>query len=55
AQARRRAERDPKGEEILAAVEELLNYQYAPAAKAVATKEKAKAMKAPEKPAEQPA
>lgn len=55
AQARRRAERDSKGEEILAAVEELLNYQYAPAAKAVATKEKAKAIKAPEKPAEQPA
>jgi hypothetical protein len=36
----------------LAALEELLNYQYGPAAKALATREKTKA---PEKPAEQPA
>lgn len=53
AQARRRAERDPKGEEILAALEELLEYHYGPAAKAVATREKAKEPKepkAPEKP-----
>jgi hypothetical protein len=55
AQSRRRAERDSNGEEILAALEELLDYQYGPAAKAVATKEKAKEAKAPEKPAEQPA
>ena len=55
AQGRRRAERDPKGEEILAALEELLTYQYGPAAKALATKEKAKGTKVSEKPAELPA
>jgi hypothetical protein len=62
AQARRRAERDPNGTEILAALEELLDYQYGPAAKAIATKIKAKktpkapeAPEAPEAPAEHPA
>jgi hypothetical protein len=55
AQARRRAERDPNGAEILAAAEELLDYQYGPAAKAIATKIKAKQNpKAPEAPAEHP-
>jgi hypothetical protein len=43
AQARRRAERDPKGAEILGPLEDLLAYQLAPAKKATATKEKAKA------------
>jgi hypothetical protein len=43
AMARRRSERDPKGAEILAALQELLDYHYGPAAKALATKEKAKA------------
>jgi hypothetical protein len=54
AQARRRAERDPHGAEILAALEELLDYQYGPAAKGAATRVKAKEVKAPEKPAEHP-
>jgi hypothetical protein len=40
AQARRRAERDPKGAEILGPLDDLLDYQYGPARKAVATKEK---------------
>jgi hypothetical protein len=43
AQARRRAERDPNGAAILAPLEDLLDFQYGPAAKAVATKEKGKA------------
>lgn len=43
AQARRRAERDPKGAEILGPLQDLLDYQLAPAKKATATKEKAKA------------
>ncbi len=42
AQARRRAERDPHGDEILAAIEELLAYQYGPAQKGVQTKKKAR-------------
>ena len=42
AQARRRAERDPKGDEILAALDELMAFQFGPAAKAAATREKAK-------------
>lgn len=45
AQARRRADRDPQGEEILALLEELLDYHYGPAAKGMATKEKKKASK----------
>ncbi len=43
AQVRRRAERDPKGAEILGPFEDLLTYKLAPAKKAVATREKAKA------------
>ena len=39
-QAKRRAKRDPKGEEILAALEPLLTYAAEPAKKAVATKAK---------------
>lgn len=41
-QAQRRAEKDPKGDEILAAFEPVIKYQVAPAVKALATK-KAKA------------
>jgi hypothetical protein len=48
-QARRRADRDPNGPAILAPLEDLLEFQYGPAAKAVATKEKAKAKKKSEK------
>lgn len=43
AQARRRADRDPNGAAIIAPLEGLLEFQYGPAAKAVVTKEKAKA------------
>jgi hypothetical protein len=43
AQARRRAERDPNGAAILAPLEDLLDFQYGPAAKANVTKEKEKA------------
>ena len=43
AQARRRADRDPNGPAILAPLEALLEFQYGPAAKAVVTKEKARA------------
>lgn len=43
AQARRRGERDPKGAEILGPLADLFEYQYGPAKKAVATREKAKA------------
>lgn len=43
AQARRRAERDPKGAELLGPLQDLLDYQLAPAKKAIATREKAKA------------
>lgn len=50
AQARRRAERDPKGSEILGPFEDMMNYQFAPAKKAVATKEKSKAEGAPSAP-----
>ncbi|MDI1434195.1 hypothetical protein [Polyangium sorediatum] len=42
-QIRRRADRSPDGAEILAPFEKLLAYQSAPALKAVATKEKARA------------
>jgi hypothetical protein len=51
AQARRRADRDPNGASaILAPLEELLEFQYGPAAKATATREKAKAKDTPEQP-----
>lgn len=40
AQARRRAERDPKGGEILGPLQDLLDYQYGPARQAAATKAK---------------
>jgi hypothetical protein len=43
AQARRRGERAPDGAEILGPLEELFEYQYGPAKKAVATRDKAKA------------
>ena len=42
-QIRRRADRSPDGAEILALFEKLLAYQSAPALKAVATREKARA------------
>ncbi|MDI3286263.1 hypothetical protein [Polyangium sp. 15x6] len=42
-QIRRRADRSPDGAEILALFEKLLTYQSAPALKAVATKERARA------------
>ncbi|MDI1434192.1 hypothetical protein [Polyangium sorediatum] len=42
-QIRRRADRSPDGAEILAPFEKLLAYQSAPALKAVATREKARA------------
>ena len=45
AQARRRAKRDPAGSEVLGPLADLLEYQSAPAMKAVATKEKAKLAK----------
>jgi hypothetical protein len=51
AQARRRAERDPKGAEILGPLEDLLDYQFGPAKKATATKEKAKVVTEPTPPA----
>jgi hypothetical protein len=54
AQARRRAERDPKGAEVLGPLEDLLTYQLAPAKKAVATKEKAKAKAEPTPPVAAP-
>jgi hypothetical protein len=45
-QARRRGERDPKGAEILGPLADLFEYQYGPANKAVATRERnAKAAK----------
>ena len=51
-QIRRRADRSPDGTEILAPFEKLLAYQSAPALKAVATKEKARANEeAPSPPA----
>ena len=51
AQARRRADRDPNGaSSILAPLEELLAFQYGPAAKATLTREKAKAKDTPEQP-----
>ncbi len=50
AQARRRAERDPKGDEILAALDELLAYQYGPANKAAATREKNAKLEAEQSP-----
>jgi len=53
AQARRRAERDPKGDEIIAALEVLLEYQSASAKKAVATRGKGKAKAAKAKKGEQ--
>ena len=53
-QASYRAERDPYGDEIIAALEELLEYQYGPAAKANATKKKTKAAKRADRPAETP-
>ena len=55
AQARRRAERDPKGAEITGPLEDLLTYQLAPAKKATATKEKAKTAAEPKPPAGGPA
>jgi hypothetical protein len=51
AQARRRAERDPKGAEILGPLQDLFTYQFGPAKKASATKEKAKAAAEPTPPA----
>jgi hypothetical protein len=42
-QARRRGQRDPQGAEILGPFADLFEYQYGPANKAVATREKAKA------------
>lgn len=50
AQARRRAERDPNGAAILAPLEDLLDFQYGPAAKAIITREKGKAKDTPEPP-----
>ena len=50
AQARRRADRDPNGAAILAPLEDLLEFQYGPAAKATATREKARAKDTPEPP-----
>lgn len=50
AQARRRADRDPNGASILAPLEDLLEFQYGPAAKATITREKAKAKDTPEPP-----
>jgi hypothetical protein len=47
-QAERRAEKDPKGEEILAAFETMITYQNAPAAKAQATQNQKKAQAKPE-------
>lgn len=54
AQARRRAERDPKGSELLAALEEVIDYQCGPAVKAAATREKAKEGKDGDKPGAPP-
>jgi len=54
AQARRRAERDPKGAEVLGPLEDLLTYQYGPAKKATVTKEKTKAKAEPTPPAPAP-
>jgi len=42
AQARRRGQRDPRGAEIMGPLENLFAYQYGPAQKAVATREKSK-------------
>ncbi|HVK67406.1 MAG TPA: hypothetical protein VM694_23130, partial [Polyangium sp.] len=51
-QVRRRGERSPDGAPILALFEMLLAYQSAPALKAVATREKARANEeAPSEPA----
>jgi hypothetical protein len=51
AQARRRADRDPNGaSSILAPLEELLEFQYGPAAKASVTRGKAKAKETTEQP-----
>jgi hypothetical protein len=47
-QAERRAEKDPKGSEILAAFETMITYQNAPAAKAQATQNQKKAQAKPE-------
>jgi len=41
AQARRRAEHEPNGDEILAPMETVLEYQYGPATRAALTKKKA--------------
>ena len=54
AQARRRAERDPKGAEVLGPLEDLLTYQFGPAKKATVTKEKAKAKAEPTPPVAAP-
>lgn len=54
AQVRRRAERDPNGAEILGPFEDMMNYQFGPAKKAVATKEKSKAPDAPPAPPSPP-
>ncbi len=50
AQARRRADRDPNRASILAPLEELLEFQYGPAAKASVTRGKAKGKDTPEQP-----
>ncbi len=50
AQARRRADRDPNGASILAPLEELLEFQYGPAAKASVTRGKTKAKDTTEQP-----
>jgi hypothetical protein len=48
AQVRRRADRSPNAAEVLGPFGAMLEYQYAPGAKAAATKEKAKDEVAPE-------
>jgi hypothetical protein len=48
-QGRRRGERDPHGAEILGPLADLFEYQYGPANKAAATREKEKAKAAKEK------
>jgi hypothetical protein len=47
AQARRRAERSPDGAHILGPLQDLFDYQFGPAQKASATREKAKASPPP--------
>lgn len=55
AQARRRADRDPNGAKILGPFEDLFTYQFGPAKKATATKEKAKAAPPAGTPGQTPA